>query len=178
MKFGFDSADEDRNEGLSKSSAADVQAIVKVAHNELRRLLRERAEIMKRIGSIKKTITGLCNLFGDAELSDDLRQLVNGKARVRQPGITQACRMVLMDAGCPVTAREVCEQIQQRTMPGLPCSKNQVASVTTVLSRLVQYGEARTVLRDNHPRAWLWVLGAGDSGPLPGDSVEHFFSEH
>ena len=171
MEFEIDSSDEE-SRSLSNGGAPDVQLIVKVAHKELRRLIQQRAEIMKRIGTIKQTIVGLCNLFGDDELSDDLRELVNGKAGVRRRGITQACRKVLMDSGCPVTAREVCEQIQQRTMPGLPCSKNLVASVTTILSRLVQYGEARTVPRDNGPRAWLWVSDIGDGGPHPVDSAE------
>jgi len=172
------SADEDRNGSLPNHGAPEVQVVVKVAHKELRRLLQERAEITKRIGSIKQTIAGLCNLFGDAELSDDLRELVNSKTGARRQGITQACRRALMDASCPVTAREVCEQIQQQIMPGSPCSKNQVASVMTVLSRLVQYGEARTVARDNGSRAWLWVSSAGDGGPRSVDSAEHFASQH
>ena len=87
MKFGFDCSDEDRNAGLPNRSAPHVQVIVKVAHEELRRLIQQRAEIKKRIGTIKQTIVGLCNLFGDDELSDDLRELVNRKAGVRRPGL-------------------------------------------------------------------------------------------
>jgi hypothetical protein len=171
MEFGLASSNEDRYRALPNRGAPDVQVIVKVAHEELQRLIQQRADIMKRIGTIKQTIAGLCNLFGENELTEDLRELINGKAGVRRPGITQACRRVLMDAACPVTAREVCEQIQRRTMPGLPCSKNLVASVTTVLSRLVQYGEARMVSRDGGPRAWLWVSGIGDGGPHSVDSA-------
>ena len=77
----------------------------------------------------------------------------------------------------PVDAREVCEQIQQRTMPGLPCHKNLVASVTVVLNRLVQYGEARTVLRDNGRFAWLWVSDARDRSLHPVNSAENFVSQ-
>jgi hypothetical protein len=62
-----------------------------------------------------------------------------------------------MDAGCPLTARNVCEQIEQRTMLDLPYSKNLLGAVTTVLGRLEQYGEARRVPRDNGPRAWVWA---------------------
>jgi hypothetical protein len=32
-----------------------------------------------------------------------------------------------------------------------------LASVTTVLNRLVEYGEARTIVRENGRRAWQWV---------------------
>jgi hypothetical protein len=156
----------------------DIQAIVKVAHEELRRLIQQRIEIMERIGSIKQTITGLCKLFGEDVLSDDLRELVNSKAGVRQQGITQACRRVLMEAARPVTAREICEQIQQQIMPGSQRSKNLIASVTTVLSRLVQYGEARTVPRDTGPRAWLWVSESGDRTPHSMNSAKHLVSDH
>jgi hypothetical protein len=162
MEFESASSDEESSGSLANRDAPHVQVIVKVAHDELRRLIQQRAEITKRIGTIKQTVAGLCNLFGDDELSDDVCELVNGKAVVRRPGITQACRNVLMEAGCPLTVRNVCEQIQQRTMPDLPRSKNLVAAVTTVLSRLVQYGEARTVPCDNGPRAWVWVSDVED----------------
>ena len=171
MEFKIASSDEDSSGGLANRDAPDVQVIVKVAHDELRRLIQQRAEITKRIGAIKQTIVGLRNLFGDDELSEDVRELADGKAGLRRPGITQACRKVLMDAGCPLTARNVCEQIQQRTMIDLPYSKNLVAEVTTVLSRLAQYGEARTVPRDNGPRAWVWVSGVEDGSFHPVDSA-------
>jgi hypothetical protein len=85
----------------SNRDAPDVHAIVKVAHDELQRLIEQRAEITLRIGRIKQTIVGLCNLFGDDELRDDLYELLNGKARVRRPGITQTCRKVVMGARRP-----------------------------------------------------------------------------
>jgi len=155
MGFETVSSDRDSHGSHANRDVPDVRVIVKVAHGELRRLIQQRAEIAKRIGTIKQTIAGLCNLFGDDELTEDLRELVNGKVGVRRRGITQACRKVLMDAGCPLTARNVCEQIQLQT--DLLCSENLVGSVTTVLSRLEQYGEARTVPRDRGPRAWVWV---------------------
>jgi hypothetical protein len=146
MGFEVVSSDGDSHGSLANRDVPDVRVIVKAAHGELRRLIQQRAEIVKRIGTIKQTIAGLCNLFGDDELSEDLRELVNGKVGVRRRGITQACRKVLMGAGGPLTARNVCELIEQRTMLDLPCSKNLVGSVTTVLSRLEQYGEAAQLL--------------------------------
>ena len=154
MELEIASTDQDICETLPSRDAPAVQVIVKAAHDELRRLIQQRVEITQRIGTIKQTIAGLCNLFGDDGLSDDLRELVKGK--VRRLGITQACRKVLMDARCPLTARKVCEQIQ-RTMPDIPYGKNMVAEVTTVLSRLTQYGEARTVPGDHGSRAWVWI---------------------
>jgi hypothetical protein len=177
MEFGLHSGNKGGNEGLQNYSAPHVQVIVEVAHEELRRLIQQRAEIIKRIGTIKQTIAGLCNLIGDHELSDDLQELVNCKAGVRRSGLTQLCRKVLMEASCPVNAREVSDQIQRQTNSGLPSHKNLVASVITVLNRLVQYGEARTVLRENGRRAWLWVSDAEDRKPDPVNRAETLVSQ-
>ena len=49
-----------------------VQEVVRQAHEELRQLLHQRAEVMRRIGTIKQTIAGLANLFGEGVLSDEL----------------------------------------------------------------------------------------------------------
>jgi len=134
-----------------------VQQVVKAAHEELRQLMRQRADVMKRIGTVKQTIVGLAHLFGDSVLNDELLELVDRKSGGRQPGFTKACRMVLMEAGRPLGAREVCEQIQKRLPPVLMRHKDPLASVTTVLNRLVEYGEARAVVRENGRRAWEWV---------------------
>jgi hypothetical protein len=165
MESGSNSTAEVRNGGFPNRGAPHVQVIVK-AHEELRQLIRQRAEIVKRIGTIKQMIAGLCTMFGDAELSDDLREFVNHKAAVRRSGLTQTCRTVLMEAGCPVNSLEVCEQIQQRIAPPLP-HKNLATSVIVVLNRLVQYGEARTTLRDDGRRTWGWVSDARDQSSHP-----------
>lgn len=141
-----------------------VQEVVKAAHEELRQLMRQRAEIMKRIGTVKQTIVGLANLFGDDVLNDELLELVDRKSGGRQPGFTKACRMVLMEAEHPLGAREVCEQLQHRMPPVLTRHKDPLASVTTVLNRLVDYGEARTVVKENGRRAWQWVADPAGNG--------------
>src|SRR5580700_1231474 len=142
---------------ITRSGDPHVQEVVKTAHDELRHLMHQRAEIMKRIGTLKQTISGLANLFGDDILGEDLLELVDRKTGGRQPGFTKACRMVLMEAGRPLAVREVCEQIQQRLPAVLVRHKDPLASVTTVLNRLVEYGEALSVVRDNGRRAWQWV---------------------
>ncbi len=152
------------NRNLSGGTDPHVQEVVRAAHEELRQLMRQRADVMKRIGTVKQTIVGLANLFGDAVLSEELLELVDRKTGGRQPGFTKACRMVLMESHCPLGARDVCERIQQRIPPVLLRHKDPLASVTTVLNRLVEYGEARTVLRDNGRRAWEWVADPADSG--------------
>jgi hypothetical protein len=120
-------------------------------------LLQQRAEVMKRIGTVKQTIAGLANLFGDGVLSEELLELVDRKSNGRQPGFTKACRMILMEAGRPLSARDICEHFQQKMPAMLERHKDPMASVTTVLNRLVEYGEAQAVLSSAGRRAWRWV---------------------
>jgi hypothetical protein len=145
-----------------------VEEVVRQAHDELRQLLQQRAEVMRRIGTIKQTIAGLANLFGDSVLSDDLLELIDRKSSGRQPGFTKACRMVLMDANRALSARDVCDLIQKKSPPMLARHKDPMASVTTVLNRLVAYGEAQAVSLGNGRRAWQWVADStGESIKLP-----------
>jgi hypothetical protein len=133
-----------------------VEEVIRQAHGELHQLMQQRAEIMKRIGTVKQTISGLANLFGDGLLSEELLELVDRKSSGRQPGFTKACRMILMEAGHAMNARDICEYFQQKMPALLARHKDPMASVTTVLNRLVDYGEAQAVL-SNGRRAWLWI---------------------
>jgi hypothetical protein len=127
--------------------------------------MRQRSEVMKRIGTVKQTLVGLANLFGDHVLSEELLELVDRKSGGRQPGFTKVCRTVLIEAESPLGARDVCEQIQQRMPSLLLRHKDPLASVTTVLNRLVEYGEAQAVVKENGKRAWRWVADtASDKG--------------
>jgi hypothetical protein len=145
---------------ISGDGNGHVQEVVRQAHEELRLLLHQRAEVMRRIGTIKQTIAGLANLFGDAVLSDELLELVDRKSSGRQPGFTKACRMILMDENRALSARDVCDRIQQKSAGMLARHKDPMASVTTVLNRLVAYGEANAVALENGRRAWRWVADA------------------
>jgi hypothetical protein len=141
-----------------------VQEVIRQAHGELRQLLQQRAQIMKRIGTVKQTISGLANLFGDELLSEELMELVDRKSSGRQPGFTKACRMILMEAGQAMNARDICDYFQQKMPALLARHKDPMASVTTVLNRLVEYGEAQAVL-SNGRRAWLWIAEAPAEEP-------------
>ncbi|HLW87010.1 MAG TPA: hypothetical protein VKR57_00880 [Terriglobales bacterium] len=151
------------------SNGPHVQEVIKTAHEELRQLMKQRADIMKRIGTLKQTIAGLANLFGDEILDQDLLELVDRKTGGRQPGFTKACRLVLMEAGAALSVREVCQRIQDRMPAVLLRHKDPLASVTTVLNRLVDYGEAQSEVRQNGRRAWQWVSEPpqGGFGSLP-----------
>src|SRR6266478_69631 len=152
---------------ITNLGTGHVEEVVRQAHEELRQLLQQRAEVMRRIGTIKQTIAGLANLFGDGVLSDELLELVDRKTSGRQPGFTKACRMVLMDSNRALSARAVCDRIQEKAPPLLARHKDPMASVTTVLNRLVAYGEARAVALENGRRAWQWVADADSTTGLP-----------
>jgi hypothetical protein len=134
-----------------------AQQVVRAAHEELLQLLAQRAAIMKRIGTLKQTIAGLANLFGDGVLGDDLLELIDRKPTGRQPGFTKACRRVLMDVKRPLGAREVCLELEKYAPAILARHKDPLASVTTVLNRLVDYGEARSLSNERGRRVWEWI---------------------
>jgi hypothetical protein len=147
---------------VERYDVGHVQEVIRQAHGELHQLLQQRAEIMKRIGTVKQTISGLANLFGDGLLSEELMELVDRKSSGRQPGFTKACRMILMEAGRAMNARDICEYFQQKMPALLARHKDPMASVTTVLNRLVDYGEAQAVL-SNGRRAWVWIAEPRDA---------------
>jgi len=137
--------------------AVRVQEVVRQVHGELRQLYRQRAEVMRRIGTIKRTMVGLAALFGEEVLSKELRDLVDGGSVERKPGFTKACRSVLMKAGHAMSSREVHDQLNQQAPALLSGHKDPMASVTTVLNRLADYGEAQRVFLNNGRRAWQWI---------------------
>jgi chorismate mutase len=146
------------------NSGVPVQQVVKAAHEELLQLLEQRAEIMKRIGTVKQTISGLANLFGEETLGEELLELIDRKPNGRQPGFTKACRRVLMEIRRPLGAREVCAELERQAPTILARHKDPLASVTTVLNRLVDYGEARSLTNDRGRRVWEWVSEAEVAG--------------
>lgn len=143
--------------GLREGDASPhVADVVRRAEQELHQLIRERAEITKRIGTVKRTIVGLAKLFGDG-ISDVVLLDFDHKKTSRQPGITSTCRRVLMDATRPMSAREVCDKIQRAIPDFLTRNKAPISAIITTLSRLVEYGEATVMPGDHGQRVWLWV---------------------
>jgi hypothetical protein len=143
-----------------QANSISAQQVVKAAHEELLQLMRQRAEVMKRIGTVKQTIAGLANLFGEQVLGDDLLEMIDRKPNGRQPGFTKACRRVLMEVRRPLGAREVCVELERYAPTILARHKDPLASVTTILNRLVDYGEARSLSNDRGRRVWEWISDA------------------
>jgi chorismate mutase len=154
----------DNHDGRIFASATDphVEAVVRSAEREIRELLRQRAELMRRIGTIKQTLGGLADMFGDSILNGELLELLDRRA-VQHCGFTRACRAVLMQSVAPLSARQVRDQIQQRFPDLLERHKDPLASITTVLSRLVQYSEARCTVLGPGRRVWQWVAEPADN---------------
>jgi hypothetical protein len=145
--------------GTTNGDNRHVLDVVRQTERELRQLIEERAKLTKRIGSLKQTIVGLAEIFGDGILNTTLLDLVVRKSSSRRSGITPACRRILMEAGRPMTARDVCDEIQ-RTAPALLAHhKDPMATINTILGRLVYYGEATGLPGDRGQRAWLWEAG-------------------
>ena len=134
-----------------------VQEVIRAAELQLHQLMQQRADVTRRIGTIKQTLTGLANLFGDAVLSDDLLEFLDRKHAGRQMGFTRACRVVLMNSSTPLGARQVCDELRRRFSEIIARHKDPLASVTTVLNRLEEYGEARSCSTGNGRRMWEWV---------------------
>jgi hypothetical protein len=153
--------------GNSQAADPHVQEVIHSAERELHELLQRRAELMKRIGSIKQTLAGLANIFGEAVLGDHLLTLLDRKSASRQPGFTRACRTVLMEADKPTGARSVCQALQQKFPELLERHKDPIASVTTVLNRLADYAEARCSLDTDGHRVWQWIAERQNRPDLP-----------
>lgn len=150
---------------IQTDAAHAAECLIRQIEDELRRLLEQRSEIMKRIGIAKKTISGLCALLGNDVASEEVLQLVGGSIRGRQPGFTQACRTILMEADGALTAQEVRERILAGDPTLLSRHKDLLASITTILNRLVNCGEAVKV-SNVHGRAWRWSSEAATKPDL------------
>jgi hypothetical protein len=143
------------------SHSPHADEVVKRAWEELRSLRRQRADIMKRIGTVRQTILGLATLFEGSMSDDELLDLNGRKANGRQTGFTKAIRIVLMQSPKPLRAAEVRNLLEGQGV-SLLHHKGPLASVTTVLNRLVQYGEAQVLQRPDGKRAWVRVKQVAD----------------
>jgi hypothetical protein len=159
-------------------AAADLHVVdvIRRAEHELRQLMHERAAVTKRIGTVKRTIVGLAKLFGDGILDADPFDLAGRKGSSRQPGITGVCRRVLMEARRPMSARDICSEIHRSVPPLLARHKDPMATINTILGRLVEYGEATVLRGDYGQRVWLWAAehesrAAGTTEPKDSGTV-------
>lgn len=151
---------------------ANVLEVLRAARVELETLLRRRAEITRQIGTVKQAIIGLANVFGGPALQDAVLELMDHRTTNRQSGFTRACRYVLTEANRPLNSSEMCDELRRKFPEVASRHKDPTASVTTVLNRLVAYGEAVPSKDSQGRRAWQWVADDKWAGvpPIAGDA--------
>ena len=149
------------------------------AEHELHHLLQQRSETMKRIGTVKQTLVCLAKVFGEEILTPEVMRLLGRGSTRKQPGFTRACRVVLMEAGIPLEARQGFRELQRRFPELVERHKDPLASVTTVFNRLVGYAEVRSFLNGKGRRVWEWIAepGNGVASPFPSTMEEGLTSQ-
>jgi hypothetical protein len=165
------------NDHANGNNRAPVVEVARQVQIELRELLRQRSAVMRRIGTVKRTVAGLAAMFGNESLSPDLLELMDGGARVRRTGFTRTVRAILMESDAVMSAREVCDRINERDPEMLTRHKDPLASVTTVLNRLVAYGEAQRVQSGAHKCSWQWASELGGTSMPKADAPHPGFTE-
>jgi hypothetical protein len=143
----------------------NVLEVLCAARAELDQLIVQRAEITRRIGITKQAIIGLAKLFGGRVLQNAVLELIEHRATNRQSGFTRACRYLLTEANRPMTSTEVCEGLRQKFPELAARHKDLSASVTTVMNRLVGYGEASMSGSAHGRRTWTWVAETIEHDP-------------
>jgi len=149
-------------------SNGHVQEVIRSAERELHELMRQRAEIMRRAGTIKQTLLYLAKTFGDNVLTPEVMSLLGRGNTRKQPGFTRACRVVLMESGIPLEARQGYRELARRFPELVERHKDPMASVTTVFNRLVGYAEVRSFLNGKGRRVWEWIAEPGNTGETAG----------
>jgi hypothetical protein len=115
---------------MARSPRSYRQALA-AARREQETLRRRREQIDLRLARLERTIAGLEALFEPT--------------RRRELGLTDACRHLLKGAARPLAAGAVRDELLRSRHPSVTASRNPLASVHTVLKRLVKSGEAVAV---------------------------------
>jgi len=160
--------------GPRATSPDNTDQVIVQIQKELRELLIEHAALLRRIGLLKRTLTGLADIFGGDISSSVLSDLLPDFPSLRhhRPGLTEACREVLREVAQPLTNRELCDRLKQSNPALLARHKTPAAAVRTVTKRLVSYGEAHQSLNERYECTWQWIdrCGTGPNG-------EHYLSQ-
>jgi hypothetical protein len=140
-----------------RASDSSVLEVLRAARLELDALLKERADITRRIGTARQAIIGLANLVGGQVLHEAVLDLMDLRPTHRQSGFTRACRYLLTVSNCPLNSTEICEELRRKFPEIAARHKDLQASATTVMNRLIDYGEAAPCRDAAGRRAWSWV---------------------
>ena len=133
----------------------EVEYSERVAQRELEGLLRQLANMNRQILMVRRAITGLAATIGDAGVASSGTAQATRVRRTRREDLTRACRTVLDQASLPLTAREVTHAVGELTPSAIADQENPVASVTSVLRRLLEYGEVNNAFNEEGRRTWF-----------------------
>jgi hypothetical protein len=127
-------------------TSADYRRALATAIREYEALGQQRQEIDKRLAEVMQTIgtlSRLCGLVPTVPL-----------------GLTDACRLVVRGAGVPVTPAEVRQRLQAIGFD-LTKYQNDLAAIHTILKRLNESGELRSIARgvDATKPSYVWNHG-------------------
>lgn len=127
-------------------SNAEYRAALDAAVKEYERAVAERTALDDRIAQLRQTIATLTKLCGFTPTVP--------------LGLTDACRLVLRNAGKPMSAVDVRERL---TTIGFDHEKyaNGLAAIHTVLKRLEESGEAALAEDDEATRQAYEFIGSG-----------------
>lgn len=142
-----------------------VLEVLRAARLELDALLQQRAEITRRIGTARQAIIGLANLVGGQVLHEAVLDLMDLRPTHRQSGFTRACRYLLTVSNRPLNSTEICEELRRKFPEIAARHKDLQASATTVMNRLIAYGEAAPCKDAAGRRSWTWVAAHDSSLP-------------
>jgi hypothetical protein len=125
----------------ARVTSSDYRQALETAIREYEGLVHERQVIDKRLAQLAQTISTLNRLCGFT-------------ANVFW-GMTDACRVVLRNAGHPMTPTEVRDRLEAI---GLDLSKytNSLSAIHTVIKRLVEAQEVRLIELDSRRFAYEW----------------------
>ena len=119
-------------------SKDDYKRALDAAVREYEKAIADHAALEVRIGQLKQSIATLTKLCGYEPTV--------------QFGLTEACRMVLRNAGEPLTALEVRDRLIAVGV-GMDRYSNPLASIHTVLKRMREAGEVAERDRADDPHA-------------------------
>src|SRR5580704_6830590 len=91
---------EERVTAMATAPAPHLLEVIQSMQVELAGLLQQRAEIMRRVGTIRQTLAGLAKLFGDSNPDVDPPAGRGGRGN-RPAGFTRACRLILIESRTP-----------------------------------------------------------------------------
>lgn len=128
-------------------SERKIENIIQALQEEVATLRKQRNDLDLRITAMNKVLILLAGIGKDQSLQKEQRM-----------GITDACRVALMECGGQrLTYRQVLQEVQKRLPANAFMHKDPRASICTILGRLIQYGEVQASVNGNGKRTYEWA---------------------